>query len=87
MKRFFVFLSGSVFAWAILVIGVLSRLTPSEGYPETSNILMFIGGPIFILVAVSWYGKHWIMKIAGFVQIVSIIWIAKWLLVDILQRP
>ena len=86
-RRIVIFLLGSVLGWAILAIGFLSPLTPSEGYPGGLELFLFLGIPMLLIGVVSWYGRHRVIGALGVVQLLLILWIAKWLLIDVLNYP
>jgi hypothetical protein len=75
----------SVGAWLLFGIGLLSPLTPSEGNPGWTETLMFVGGPVFLLVGVASKTRRWWAWLFALGQSALIIILAIRLLTSIWQ--
>ncbi len=79
MKELLIIL-GCVFSWAIYGFGLIAPLTPSEGIPGVTDLMVFVGIPLAIL------GWCWLKcsalwaKILMIIQGVVIIGFTCWLL-------
>ena len=62
----------NVVAILLLVLGLLSPLTPSEGTPSFLVIAIFAGGPLFILSALIYKTESKIAKIFFITEIAVI---------------
>jgi hypothetical protein len=75
----------SVGAWLLFGVGLLSPLTPSEGNPGWIEILIFVGGPVFLLVGVALRTRRWWAWFFALVQSALIVFFAVRLLRSIWQ--
>lgn len=81
------YLAFSVLSWVIFGIGLLSPLTPSEGYPSWVTLFFFIGMPALLIVASMIWARRWILKFAGIVQLIFLGLLVRWLLIEVLHHP
>jgi hypothetical protein len=81
------FIGGCTLAWIIFGIGLLSPLTPSEGHPEILDLVLFILTPILLITYTVYRSHNIILFIIAIPQILAIVLISKWLLMDVLAHP
>jgi hypothetical protein len=67
-------------AWLIYAVGLIARLTPSEGYPSAKALVMFLGGPVVLLVFVARHSRIRAIRVLSLLQVATILAISTWLL-------
>ncbi len=70
----------NAFAILLLVIGLLSPLTPSEGTPTFLEVAIFAGGPLFILGVMIYKTENRMAKFIFFTEIAIISSMLFWVL-------
>lgn len=77
----------SLLAWIIFGIGFLSSRVPAVIYFGKEDLIIFVGIPILLIAIPVFIIKNWLIRILGIIQIVAIISIAVWFLVEIQNHP
>jgi len=55
-------------AWLVFAVGLIAPLTPSEGMPHLTEILMFVGLPVSLLALVGNRARTQLVRVASWVQ-------------------
>jgi hypothetical protein len=66
----------SVTAWLVFAVGLIAPLTPSEGMPHPTEILIFVGLPVSLLVFVGNKARTPLFRVASWAQALVILGIA-----------
>lgn len=69
-----------VCAWLLFAVGLVSPLTPSEGVPSASDLLLFIGAPVGMLFTCAKYASERSLRWFLVAQQVAIVVVAAALL-------
>jgi hypothetical protein len=83
--RVLVLILGAAIAWLLFALGLLSPLTPSEGYPRLIDIVMFVGVPVLLLGFVAYRLRRSLALGFVLLQLLSVVGISTWLLVFVLR--
>jgi hypothetical protein len=75
-----ILLLATVAAWLIYAAGLIAPLTPSEGYPSAKALLVFLAGPVVLLVFVARSTRSRAVRILSLIQAASILAITTGLL-------
>lgn len=72
---------GNLLAWFVFGAGLLSPLTPSEGFPEVGMLMSFVGFPLLLLLHAWRTYEHRFTKAAVALQAAVMLGATMWLLV------
>lgn len=67
-------------AWFLYGVGLISPLTPSEGMPGVVDVVIFVVGPVAVLIFLARRFRSMPAKITMIVQAVAIVTFTGWLL-------
>lgn len=76
---------GAVLAWSLFAVGLLSPLTPSEGYPRLIDIVVFVGVPVLLLGLVAYRMRRPLARGFVLLQLVGIVGVSVWLFTAVLR--
>jgi hypothetical protein len=60
-------------AWVIFGFGLISPLTPSDGIPRRADLLIFVGGPVALLVGAIMMSRRWPARLLATAEIGAIL--------------
>ena len=83
--RVLVLVLGAVLAWSLFAVGLLSPLTPSEGYPSLIDIVVFVGVPVLLLGLVAYRLRRPLARGLVLLQLLCIVGVSGWLLTFVLR--
>ena len=71
-------------ACVAFLVGLIAPLTPSEGLPRPGDVLLFVGMPIVLTLAVAIRSRHAAWRACGFGVTLVIIGVTTWLFTKVL---
>jgi hypothetical protein len=66
----------SIAGWLLFAVGVVSPLTPSEGYPGPLTLAIFLGAPALLFGWLGMKATTRFVRVAGLVQLFVLGWFA-----------
>lgn len=70
----------NILAWLLYAAGLIAPLTPSEGMPRLGDFLIFLVGPIALLIFVAMRSQSRIVKGLVFLQVAVVVGFTSWLI-------
>lgn len=76
---------GGVLAWSLFAVGLLSPLTPSEGYPRFIDFVVFVGVPVLLLGLVAYRLRRPLARGLVLLQLLCVVGLSAWLFTFVLR--